>query len=70
MSSKRGKGKVPEKLVKLDKGKGKCHVCGKEDEGVQLTTVVTEAGIAELTIGAFICEGCWSRQFKQFDKEE
>jgi hypothetical protein len=54
---------MAKKTVMMDVGHGNCDVCGKEDGGVLIQQDV------QITISVFICEGCWSGQFRRFNKE-
>jgi len=42
------------------KATGKCGVCGKQDEGIEVKVW--------WFIKIFICEGCWAKLFRQFKK--
>lgn len=43
--------------------KGKCNLCSREDEGIQITE-----RIPVIFIKIFLCEGCVSKLFKLFSK--
>jgi len=55
---------------------GKCSVCGKADEGVEIQedflVRVAVGGVNQLNyetkLSVFVCEGCWSEKFREFKK--
>jgi Fe-S cluster biosynthesis and repair protein YggX len=47
----------------------KCSVCGKGDEGIDIDINYGEVGCS-VGILASICESCWTKWFKKFQREK
>ena len=48
-----------------------CSVCGKEDEGIGIDIYLeNKSGTTYLSCSLAICESCWTKWFKKFQKDK